>query len=598
MVYRIDGDPMKLLTLTMKIYKQIIATVPYSSWITVLAYLLFAFAPGFITYINSRLFYHVYRYTPGNGTSWIVISLGVIFVLIFVAKSLMFAISSISINVGVYEKITHYLRIQLSVKTAKLPMLDFEDAEKLNQFKRAQDCVEREIIPQIFMITLSLVSSFVGIIGIAVVLASYNIWFIPIVIISVTPYFISRIIRGKEFYSLKWFQAKKHRKLSYLWKLFGQSSSIKEMRLMGFDQYMINKWRSLNDEINEEIWSFGKKDSISLLICDLIKLVGYLFSLILAFQLTLKGDINIGVFGSCILALSTIQDQTKILLSDFGSIPEKTSFAHDYYSFLETPEAPPGTQLFCGLREGILMDKVSFMYPNAATCAVKNISLNIRKGEKVAIVGENGSGKSTLSKLIIGLYTYDMGSIKYDDHELADIDKSSLFQYVSAISQRVFPYHFTVRESVALGQGLEEIRGEDEAIYALLQSLDLDCLAGKDGLQIQLGKEFGGRELSGGQWQKLSIARALYKQSEIVLLDEPTSALDPIMETEVLSNLIKIAEDKTAIIVSHRVGLCKYVDKIIVMKNNEIVEIGTHEQLIEEGNEYHRLYSAQQKWYI
>ncbi len=220
----------------------------------------------------------------------------------------------------------------------------------------------------------------------------------------------------------------------------------------------------------------------------------------------------------------------------------------------------------------------------------------IKKGEKIVILGVNGSGKTTLSKLILGLYPPDEGEIYYDNISLDEIERESLYNHVSAISQNFVAYSLTLRENVAISD-LKKI-SDDSIITDTIKNVGLgDLLNSTDGLEMQMGREFGGAELSGGQWQKLAIARGLFKPSEFIILDEPTSALDPIIETEILKQFIEIAKNKTAIIISHRVGLCKLADKIIVMKDGQICEIGTHSSLINNNGEYQRLYTSQEQWY-
>lgn len=586
------------MKLILKMFLQITKIVPYSSGLTVFAYVCFAVLPGLSAYITSTLFQHVYSLSesPDAAVKPVILGLGVAIIVIYFVKNMMSAISSVTVNMGVYEKVTHALNISLSEKASKLAMIDFENANILNDFKRAQECVANEIIPQIFMMILNIASAGLGIAGVAVVLSGYHSWFIPLCVLSVAPFLIVRLIRGNQFYKLKWFQAKRTRQMAYLWGLFNQSRTVKEMRTFGFDHYITDKWEKVRDEVNEERWEFIKKDSLSLLLCEAIKIMGYIGSLVLAFVLTVQGEINIGVFGTCIVAFNSIQEQMKALLTDMGRLPERMAFAHDYYHYLELLEEESGEIPFLGLRQGIQLSDVTFTYPHSSTPSVKKVTLHIKKGEKVAIVGENGSGKTTLSKLILGLYPCGQGQVTYDGVDLNTVDKRSFYASVSAISQQPVPYHFTVRENVAMGPGLQPEC--DVRIHNLLDNVGLlDAVEVIGGIDRTLGKEFGGAELSGGGWQKMAITRALYKDSSLVLLDEPTSAIDPIMETEILSHFLELAVDKTAIIISHRVGLCKHVDQVIVMKHGEVVEAGSHEQLMSKRNEYYRLYTSQQKWY-
>lgn len=244
----------------------------------------------------------------------------------------------------------------------------------------------------------------------------------------------------------------------------------------------------------------------------------------------------------------------------------------------------------------MFLSNVSFTYPNSKKYALKDISLSIHKGEKIVVLGVNGSGKTTLSKILLNAYPPSQGEMRYDKVLSSDIDKSSLYAYLSVIPQNFVSYNLTLRENIAISD-LEHLN-DDSLIERSLKLSGLPTLLDEVGsLDQQLGREFGGKELSGGQWQKLAIARGLFKSSDFIILDEPTSALDPLLETEILQQFIEIARNKTAIIISHRVGLCKIADRIIVMKDGEICETGTHDELIEKDGEYRRLYTAQEQWY-
>lgn len=584
------------IQILIKVYKQTLKAVPFSGISGILNYLAQGLFPAFTSLVSARLFDDAYNLTQGMDTLNTVILYGVLFVLAYAVVYILQFISSITINAGIYERCTSYYNMKISEKTAKLPLISFENSNILNLQSRAKDCVEREILSQIYMSSTVFITNGISIISTILVLSAYSVWFIPISFLSVLPYFIARLIRGKEFYSLKQIQAKKNRRLGYLWSLFNNKQSVKEMRVMGFGNYITEKWIETRDEVNEELWQYNIKDSKSLLFCDALKIVGYGLSIFLALLLVLNGSISIGVFGACIAAFKAVQEATKSFLIDLGTMPEKVAFANDYFEFLDLTEELNGKTVFPGFKNKITISNLSFKYPNSESYALNNISLTIQKGEKIVILGVNGSGKTTLSKLILGLYPSEKGEIYYDSILLDEIERESFYQHVSAISQNFVEYSLTLRENVAISN-LEKI-SDNLIITDTIKNVGLgELLNSNDGLEMQMGREFGGAELSGGQWQKLAIARGLFKPSEFIILDEPTSALDPIIETEILKQFIEIAKNKTAIIISHRVGLCKLADKIIVMKDGQICEIGTHSSLINNNGEYKKLYTSQEQWY-
>lgn len=222
------------------------------------------------------------------------------------------------------------------------------------------------------------------------------------------------------------------------------------------------------------------------------------------------------------------------------------------------------------------------------------MNLKINKQSFVVIVGENGSGKTTLGKLLMGLYHPSSGEVLYNGIEEGKVDKKSLYKQFTVVSQKFVKYMLTLEENITISDIYRD-KNEDK-ISLLLKNVNLDEFANTN-LYEELGTEFGGLDLSGGQWQKLAIARAMYRNSRIIFFDEPTSAIDPLTEQLIFNNVLKFAEGKTAIIVSHRVSLCNFATKIIVMKKGKVEAVGTHDELMKSCEYYNKLYTNQSKWY-
>lgn len=582
------------LPLIFRVYKQMFQLVPVSSIGGTVCYLVQAALPTLSTLILAQLFNNLVDIKTGYQQV-------VLWSALYVVSNIFVYISnfgsSIFINAGVYERFVNYSRIMIADKASRLALLDYAIPSVMDLQSRAQDCVGREILSQVYMTSVMAVISSFNIIGVITVLSSYSLWFLPISLCSVAPYFITRLIRGQEFYRIRYQQAKTARRRDYLWGLFTNKQSVKEIRIMGFENYLTQQWQKARDQVNKELWSQEMKENTSVLLCDLIRLAGYAASIILTLNLVLSGQITIGVFGACIVAFKAVQDTTKTFLINVGNFPERLSYTRDFYHFLDLPEdqAEGKRSFIANPFDTITLDAVSFTYPNSTQPALKNISFSINRGEKIAVLGINGSGKTTLSKMMLGLYQPDSGAVFYNGIDYREIEKKKLYAAISIVAQHFVPYHLSLRENIAISD-LERM-GNDQEIIDLMRKMNMEDILTQIGLDEMLGREFEGTELSGGQWQKLAILRGGFKHSDFIILDEPTSALDPLVERDILQAFFDMIQNKTALIISHRIGLCKLVDRIIVMDQGEIIETGSHEELLQKKGMYYNFYEAQKQWY-
>lgn len=558
--------------------------------------IIYAVTPAILTYVIAGMLDSAYSIiTSKTGYNKLIIY-AVVYVSIYIINDFMLLASSVLENTGLYEKSLNSIKYSLYLKMTKIPLLAFEDPDFLDKKLRAEQSIQDEIIPATFQEFTILARSILAIISIIVILVKYSIWLIPLAVISVIPYFIARIVRGKQFFKLKQFQARKSRYMSYLWKLFCDRKTVKEMRVMGFDKYIANKWMDIRDDVNEETWSLTIKDSKTLFFCDAFRILCYSLSIIVVLKLTLAGALTIGIFGACLNTFITLQENAKVFLISLGKSMENLAHASVYFEFLDCVEEQDEFITKASLEKGIKVQNLSFQYPNAQENALNSISFDIEKNETVVILGENGSGKTTLSKLILGMYPASNGSICFDDKNISQVSKSSFYELASAMTQNFVNYSLSIRENIAISaiDGLHD----DNRIDRVLKEVEMnEVVAQKGGYDAKVGREFDGVEFSGGQWQKIAIARSLFKDHSLIVLDEPTSALDPMKESEILQRFLDISKDKTAIIISHRVGLCRFASKIIVMDHGQISEIGSHEELLRKNGTYTKLYEEQKRWY-
>lgn len=513
-----------------------------------------------------------------------------VFVLSEVANSIFY-----SCMVRIDFQTGQQLQIELGEKGTRLSMICYENTETNNMLKRAKNCIEQERFSDLSLSVFNILAEFLKVNGTLLVLAGFHPVLVGISLLSVFPYLIVRLVRGKEFYELKRYQAAGERRRNYLYHLFGDKQAVKELRIFEIEDYIEQKMYAARDNMKQEVWNFKKRDMRSLLICEIFCESGYLLSIFSTILLLLHQVLDVGMMAAALAAFTSFQTAAKYFLVSLGRIPECAAFVKDYYDFMDMEEAEKGTEKLCSDFDSIKVKQLSFSYPGRKTPAVSNLSFTIKRNEVVAIVGNNGSGKTTLVKLLTGLYQAQKGQIYYGRQNLRSLDPEEFYKQISFVSQDFIKYELTVRENIGIGDW-KQMENTDK-IYMLLHQVGLETFISQASVNQLLGNEFGGRELSVGQWQKLAIARGMMKDSSVIFLDEPTAALDPLMETKVLKMFLKIVREKTAIIVSHRIGICKEVDKIIVMKEGKIAEIGNHEELLAEKGEYYRLYTMQQKWY-
>lgn len=544
-----------------------------------------------------RLIDSVIFFANTGGSPNMIIRYGILFAGMYAAKELWDLVLIITLNIGIYEKPNNYANLLIAKKTARLKLIDFENAAILNMHKYAKESINDEYVPYAATRLIYFICKIIELASLAIVLTSFHISLFFVALLSVIPYFITRLIRGKEMYQYKTITIPEERKLNYLWGLFTAPSSGKELRLNGADTFIKERWLTKNRENAEGVFKLRKKDARSLFMCDCISSIGYAAAILICIVLTVMQKITIGNFGASIGAFTALQFVMMNFLEAVGYIPEVAAYTKRVFDFLDLPE-DKNTQgeIMSELQNGIEVKEVSFSYPNTEKDALHNVTINIRKGESVAVIGENGSGKTTLSKIILGLYETKTGSVFWDNKNISEINKEELYKHISIVPQQCVQYNFSLRENIAISN-LAELHN-DEKIIAALKENDADYILQKtNGLDGMLGRTFGGAELSGGEWQRISLSRCVFKNAPVLVLDEPTAALDPLEETRVLKKFLQLINGKTSIIISHRVGLCKLVDKIIVMKEGSVAGIGTHEELLNSCEEYKRLYTAQAELY-
>ncbi len=484
---------------------------------------------------------------------------------------------------------------RLSAFTVSLSLEASEVPEISNMFWRAKDAVYQDRMGNVFRGVFDIIPNAFRIIGTALVLCKYHPLLVLLALLSIIPSFIIRLIYGQKRYELYRKQTERSRLGSYLWSVLTGKDTIKEMRVMGSSMYLTDKYFMVQRDVFEENKRFSLKSGFRTFLCDFFKIFSYAVSIAFCVYLLHSSLITIGAFSACLGAFTSMQGVSQSLLSSFASIKSQCNYANDYYDFFDFKTDKNASEKCDGFKKSLSARNLTFKYPGANRNAVDGVDFTVYKGEKIAVVGENGSGKTTLTKLLMGLYSPIDGEVDMDGKNISNFD-GSYYENFSLVAQKFGKYSLTFGENIAFSK-FKEINDEAR-IHSAAKSAGIDKLATDiGGLDTELGVEFGGKELSGGQWQKVALARGVFRDADILVLDEPTSALDPMIEYDILSDFINMSKNKTAFVISHRIGICRMADRIIVMKNGKIAEMGNHRELLAAGGVYADMWQKQSQWY-
>lgn len=481
------------------------------------------------------------------------------------------------------SKLSEKLKDRLYDKCKKLNVIYFENSDLYNKIDRANNAIGA-------IVSLSgIIGIFVMAFGRISTLGTYVFWSKPIfaliVVLPIIPILVTRIVRGRDLYRLNYIQSEKRRECGY----YKGCINNKETRTLRAAPFFWEKWDSLYCEIRSEEKKVNRKLSIVFLLMNLIKYSIYILAILIAAMYLFDGSIDIGMFALITGMLGTTHATIEVVVSRSGDIAGSLKYANDYFVFLDkSGDIEPDKELF---NTGIELKDVCFSYPNADNVAINHINLRIEYGKKIALIGVNGAGKSTLAKIIAGLYNPSAGTVIYNNKQRPDnvmIDCAMVFQ-------NFCKYYLTLRENIAFGE--INTLNNDEELKNSLAWFDFDLKKANHSLDTQLGRNFDGVELSGGEWQKIALSRGFIRKSNLVLLDEPNSGLDPLTESKVFKRFLELLNDKTGIIITHRIGIASLADRVILMDNGEILEEGTHEELMKTEGQYKKMYLTQANMY-
>ena len=498
------------------------------------------------------------------------------------------------------ERVTNASSIRLMEHAATLDLEDFEDAEFQDQLERArrQTSGRMTLMSQLF----GQAQDIVTVISFAAGLIFYAPWLIALLIVALVPVFLGEVHFNAQSYSLAHVRTPERRELDYLRQTAASAETAKEVKIFGLNGFLIDRYRRLADNFYAANRSLAIRRAGWGGVFTSIGTVGYYLAYAYIAWRTLAGEFTIGDLTFLAGSFRRLRSLLEGLLTGFSMTAGQALYLDDLFSFfnvkpeIESPEKPlPFPRR---IRQGFVFDNVGFIYPGAERWAVRNLSFMLKAGEVLALVGENGAGKTTLVKLLARLYDPDEGRILLDGHDLRDYDLDELRRNMGVIFQDFVRYNLTAADNIAVGR--IDARGERGRIEEAADRSLADDVIKKlpAGYEQMIGKRFkDGVDLSGGEWQKIAIARAYMRDAEVLILDEPTAALDARSEFEVFQRFKELSEGKTAIIISHRFSSVRMADRILVLADGKVEASGTHEELIRQSGRYAELFELQAAGY-
>ena len=489
--------------------------------------------------------------------------------------------------------------IKIITKTKDLSISQLEDSEFYDKLERARTKTSGRVT--LMSNALAQVQSLIVIISLIVGLIYFEPWLILILIVSIIPAFINELKFSSSKYSIARSWTAERRELDYLRYIGANDTTAKEMKLFGLVDFIASRFKKLSDEyylINQKL---AIKRTFLGAIFNLLGTISYYGAYILIIYRTVSGTISIGDLTFLSGSFNRLRSNLQSNFAQFTRIAESALYLKDYFDFIDI--VPPissnkSQPIPTEIKKGFELVDVTFSYPGGENSVLNKINFKIRAGEKMAFVGQNGAGKTTLIKLLLRFYEPSSGKILLDGVDITAFDKNEYQKQFGVIFQDFIRYEFKVRENIAVGD-ITKIDNQEAVEEAARRSLADEVVAEMSlGYEQQLGRRFAkGKNLSGGQWQKIALARAYMKDAKVMILDEPTSALDARAEYETFQRFIGLTKGKTSIIISHRFSTVRMADRILVLKDGKVLELGTHEELIDNNKLYAELFSLQAAGY-
>ena len=498
------------------------------------------------------------------------------------------------------ELLIYRTSINLMSHSATLDLDQFEDAGFYDILARAREQTTGRAA--LLSMVFSQFQDFITIGFLAGGLIIFNPWLIFVLLISIIPSFLGEAYFNAKNYSLTRSQTHGRREMDYLNLIGSSDESAKEIRLFDLSDFFVTRFRKISSRFYLATRSLEIKRLILGTILAVPGSVGYYIAFIFIIKGVLSGAISIGGLTFMIGSISQLGMLSQSVMKRVSLIAKGALYLRDFFDFFKIkPKIIPAKNprpFPKPIRQGFTFENVGFKYLNSNRWANRHLNFTLHAGEKLALVGENGAGKTTLVKLLVRLYEPTEGRILLDGHDLREYDLGELRSEIGIIFQDYLRYQMTTSENIAMGN-IREKDNKALIINSAKKSLaNLIIERFPDKYDQMLGRHFNkGVELSGGEWQKIALARAYMRDAQLMILDEPTAALDARAEYEVFQRFAELTKDKAAMLISHRFSTVRMANRILVLEKGQIIEIGSHEELLEKGGRYAELFQLQAMGY-
>ena len=498
------------------------------------------------------------------------------------------------------DLVSHEISLRLMHQSARLDLECFEDSDFYDKLERARRQASSRIL--LMSQVLTQLQDSITVFFLAAALITFNAWLLLLLAITLIPAFLGETHFNSQSYSLMYGWTQERRELDYLRFAGASDETAKEVKIFGLSDFFGSRYKKLAGEYYRANRDLSARRAAWGGLLSMVGSLGYYTAYAVIIYRTVYGELSLGDLTFLSGSFLRLRSLMEAILIRFSSIADSALYLRDLFDFLEMEpriiSIDNSLPFPVTIRKGFTFENVGFRYPQMKQWVLRDVSFTLHPGEKLALVGENGAGKTTLVKLLTRLYDPVEGRIMLDGHDLRKYNLDGLRDAVGVIFQDYVKYHLTATENIAVGL-IDERNNETRIKEAARQSLADKVIENlPNGYQQMIGRWFKqGTNLSGGEWQKIAIARAYMRDAQLLILDEPTASLDARAENEVFRRFVELTFDKCAVLISHRFSTVRMADRIVVLHEGKLLEHGTHDELLAVGGRYSELFQMQAAGY-